>query len=77
MKAYEFQTNLEQGTVKIPPHYLQELSPHHKVRVIILAEDSNHNIMQSKLSSSLLMPELEDEESIFERDKDSGKEINL
>jgi len=76
MKAYEFQTNLEQDIVRIPPHYLQELTNHYKVRVIILTEDSHSN-SQSKLSSSLLMPELEDEESIFEREKDPGKEINL
>ncbi|WP_069789812.1 hypothetical protein A5482_008015 [Cyanobacterium sp. IPPAS B-1200] len=76
MKAYEFQTNLEQDIVRIPPHYLQELTNHHKVRVIILTEDSHSN-PQSKLSSSLLMPELNDEESIFERDEDRGREVNL
>ena len=35
------------------------------------------SIREEKLSEALLLPELEDNESLFERDKDTGKEIIL
>lgn len=42
MKAYEFQTHINQGIVEIPKNYLEQLQNYQKVRVIILTEDENY-----------------------------------
>lgn len=46
MKAYEFQTKINQGVVKIPSNYLNELEKYKDVRVIILTEEAEniHNL---------------------------------
>jgi hypothetical protein len=70
MKAYEFQTLINQGIVEIPRNYLSQLESHQKVRVIILTEDDNFPPSSTnKLSEVLLLPELEDDEDLFPRDK--------
>lgn len=70
MRAYEFQTNINKGVVKIPSNYLNELEEYENVRVIILTEDAegieNNQVSKSKLSSFLLLPELEENEPLFD-----------
>jgi hypothetical protein len=81
MKAYEFQTNINGDSLKIPLPYLQELKTGEIVKVIILRqkpEETNQLISpQNKLSDILLMPEIEENENIFARNSDTGKEIVL
>jgi hypothetical protein len=79
MKAYEFQTLINQGVVEIPHNYLAQLENQQKVRVIILTEDDNYPQSSStgKLSEVLLLPELNDDEDLFPRDPDPGREITL
>ena len=44
MQAYEFKTNIEEGTIKIPKDYLDKIPKEPKIRVILLTEDtSNEN----------------------------------
>ncbi|MDJ0602027.1 MAG: hypothetical protein QNJ37_24695 [Crocosphaera sp.] len=40
MKAYEFNSKIEAGTIKIPVDYLEEISQTNNVRVIILTEET-------------------------------------
>ncbi|NCR42535.1 MAG: hypothetical protein EWV91_21130 [Microcystis aeruginosa Ma_QC_Ca_00000000_S207] len=81
MKAYEFQTTINKGIVEIPSDYLRDLEKDQDVRVILLTEDgeakkqNDTEKMKSKLSEFLLLPELEEDEILFERDKDTGREI--
>lgn len=81
MKAYEFQTKINHGVVKIPSNYLHELEKSKNVRVIILTEEAesfhNNQVSKPKLSSFLLLPELEENESLFERNHDIGRDIIL
>lgn len=81
MRAYEFQTHINQGVVIIPSDYLNELEKCENVRVIILTEDAenlqNNQVSKSKLSSFLLLPELEENESLFERNHELGRDIIL
>ena len=47
---------------------------------IVVTEDNqtkDSNKPQSKLSELLLLPELEEDELLFERDKDTGREIDI
>jgi hypothetical protein len=81
MKAYEFQTKINKGIVQIPNNYLRELEKCQNVRVIILTEDESKTPIlansNKKLSELLLLPELEENELLFERDKDTGRDIIL
>jgi hypothetical protein len=81
MRAYEFQTSIDKGIVKIPLTYLNDLKKCQNVRVIILTEEvekkKTEEKSKSKLSELLLLPELEDDEILFERDKSPGRDIIL
>ena len=81
MRAYEFKTTINQGIVEIPSTYLKELEKTQNVRVIILTEDENNlnlnELSEQKLSEFLLLPELEEDELLFERNKDTGRDIVL
>jgi hypothetical protein len=83
MKAYEFQTTIHQGIVEIPSDYLRDLENYQNVRVILLTEDGEEKKKderekpKGKLSEFLLLPELEEDEILFERDKDTGREMSL
>ena len=81
MRAYEFQTSIDKGIVEIPLTYLNDLEKCQNVRVIILTEDgekkNTDEKSKSKLSELLLLPELEDDEILFERDKSTGRDILL
>ncbi len=80
MKAYEFTTDINQGFVKIPYHYLGELAKSQKVRVIILTEDNSDSStkeLSNKLSEILVLPELEQNENLFERDHELTRDIIL
>jgi hypothetical protein len=83
MKAYEFQTSINKGIVEIPSDYLRELEKYQNIRVILLTEDGEEKKENEtekpnvKLSEFLLLPELEDDEILFERNKDTGREIPL
>lgn len=81
MKAYEFKTNINQGIINIPDSYLRELEKNQNVRVIILTEEENKSSLktslETKLSDFLLLPELEENEVLFERNKDTGRDIHL
>ncbi len=81
MRAYEFKTTINQGIVEIPSTYLKELEKTQNVRVIILTEDENNihlnESSEHKLSEFLLLPELEENDLLFERNKDTGRDIIL
>ena len=81
MRAYEFKTTINQGIVEIPSNYLKELEKTQNVRVIILTEDENninhYESSEHKLSEFLLLPELEEDELLFERNQDTGRDIVL
>lgn len=81
MRAYEFKTNINQGIINIPDSYLRELEKNQNVRVIILTEEENKSSLktslETKLSDFLLLPELEENEVLFERNKDTGRDISL
>ena len=81
MRAYEFKTTINQGIVEIPSNYLKELEKTQNVRVIILTEDENNlnlnELSEHKLSEFLLLPELEEDDRLFERNKDTGRDIVL
>lgn len=81
MRAYEFTTKIIDGNIHIPPSYLNNLNRRENVKVIILTEDDNLSNStpeeKDKLSDYLLMPEIEDNEDLFIRDKDTGRKINL
>ncbi|BAQ63187.1 hypothetical protein GM3708_3593 (plasmid) [Geminocystis sp. NIES-3708] len=81
MRAYEFTTEITDGNIRIPIDYLNNLNRGRNVKVIILTEDETLPKQKSdekeKLSDYLLMPEIEDNEDLFIRDKDTGREINL
>ncbi len=81
MKAYEFETKINKGIVKIPSNYLNEIEKGRKVRVIILTEEAKpmptNKKEKSKLSSFLLLSELEENEFLFERNDDTGRDISL
>ena len=80
MQAYEFQTSIEGDILKILLPYSQELKTGEIVKVIILREESvkqeidQLNPPKNKLSDILLMPEIEENENIFERN--FNKEIS-
>lgn len=70
------------GTVKngvIQPQESVNLSEGQTVIIVTIEEDRANKPVSnsSKLSELLLLPELEDNEPIFERDKDTGREIDL
>ena len=81
MRAYEFKTTINQGIVEIPSTYLKELEKTQNVRVIILTEDENnlnhYESSEHKLSEFLLLPELEEDELLFERNQDTGRDLVL
>ena len=81
MRAYEFKTTINQGIVEIPSNYLKELEKTQNVRVIILTEDENnihhYESSEPKLSEFLSLPELEEDELLFERNQDTGRDIIL
>jgi hypothetical protein len=43
MRAFEFETSIEKGTVEIPVTYQKQLEKYQTVRVIILTKDVNDN----------------------------------
>jgi predicted DNA-binding antitoxin AbrB/MazE fold protein len=59
-----------------------KLDKNTKVKIIIETPknqipSSQENHLFTKLSKSLLLPEIDDNDSIFARDKDTGRDINL
>lgn len=70
------------GTVKngvIHPLESVKLSEGQSVMIVVPEENQEDKSVQSKLKLSelLLLPELEEDEPLFERDKDTGMEIVL
>jgi predicted DNA-binding antitoxin AbrB/MazE fold protein len=70
------------GTVKngvIHPLESVELPEGQAVMIVVLEENQEDKLIQfnPKLSEFLLLPELEEDEPLFERDKDTGREIVL
>lgn len=70
------------GTVKngvIQPQESVNLSEGQTVIIVTIEEDRANKPVSnsSKLSELLLLPELEDNEPIFERDYDTGRAIDL
>ena len=51
-----------------------KLAKNTKVKIII---DLENQANLSKLSESLLLPDIDEDESIFIRDKDTGRDIDL
>ena len=70
------------GTVRngvIHPLESISLSEGQSVTIILTEDNQAEESIQSqpKLSELLLLPELEENDSLFERDKDSGREIDF
>lgn len=81
MRAYEFTTNIRQGQINIPLAHLKDLNAQNNVRVIILAEEDDkidsNKAKTYKLSEDLLIFEIDNNDNLFTRDNDIGREINL
>ena len=70
------------GTVRngvIHPLESISLSEGQSVTIILTEDNQAKESIQSqlKLSELLLLPELEENDSLFERDKDTGREIDF
>ncbi len=70
------------GTVRngvIHPLESINLSEGQSVTIVVTEDNQtkDSNKPQSKLSELLLLPELEEDELLFERDKDAGREIDI
>ena len=70
------------GTVRngvIHPLESINLSEGQSVTIVVTEDNQtkDSNKPQSKLSEFLLLPELEEDELLFERDKDTGREIDI
>ena len=70
------------GTVRngvIHPLESINLSEGQSVTIVVTEDNQtqNSNKPQSKLSELLLLPELEEDELLFERDRDTGREIDI
>ncbi len=70
------------GTVRngvIHPLESINLSEGQSVTIVVTEDNQtkDSNKPQSKLSELLLLPELEEDELLFERDKDTGREIDI
>ena len=70
------------GTVRkgvIHPLESINLSEGQSVTIVVTEDNQtkDSNKPQSKLSELLLLPELEEDELLFERDQDTGREIDI
>ena len=70
------------GTVRkgvIHPLESINLSEGQSVTIVVTEDNQtkDSNKPQSKLSELLLLPELEEDELLYERDKDTGREIDI
>ena len=70
------------GTVRngvIHPLESINLSEGQSVTIVVTEDNQtkDSNKPQSKISELLLLPELEEDELLFERDKDTGREIDI
>lgn len=70
------------GTVRngvIHPLESINLSEGQSVTIVVTEDNQtkDSNKPQSKLSELLLLPELEEDELLFERDQDTGRAINI
>ncbi len=70
------------GTVKNGVIHLLEsakLPEGKSVIIVVLEEDQKDKSVQlkSKLSELLLLPELEEDNLLFDRNKDTGRDINM